>query len=184
MIIHLRILNFKLFLIVVFFGFSAGIFAQFRTSAQPPRENYFWKKVQFGGGFGLSVGSGFTDVTLAPNAIYNFNESVSLGAGLQGSYISSKVDGYKSAIYGGSLIALFNPIEPVQLSVELEQVRVNRTLNTLNGDFKDNFWNTALFLGAGYRSENVTVGVRYNLFYNKNDFVYSEAFMPFIRVYF
>jgi long-subunit fatty acid transport protein len=181
---RLRVLTLKSLLIGVFFGFSAGTFAQFRTSAPPPQKNYFWDKVKFGGGFGLSVGSGFTDITLAPNAIYNFNEYVSLGAGLQGSYISSTIDGYKSAIYGGSLITLFNPLEQIQLSAELEQVRVNRTLNLLTGNFKDNFWNTGLFFGAGYRVENITVGVRYNVLYNRNDFVYSEAFMPFIRVYF
>jgi long-subunit fatty acid transport protein len=179
-----RVLTLKSLLIGVFFGFSAGTFAQFRTSAPPPPKNYFWQKVQFGGGFGLRVGSGFTDITLAPNAIYHFNEYVSLGAGLQGSYISSNIDGYKSVIYGGSLIALFNPIEQIQLSAELEQVRVNRTLNNQIGTYQDNFWNTGLFFGAGYRVENITVGVRYNVLYNRNDFVYSEAFMPFVRVYF
>jgi hypothetical protein len=182
--IHSLVLNLKLLLISMFFGFSANIFAQFRTSAPPPTKSYFWKNVQFGGGFGLSVGSGYTNITIAPSAIYNFNENVSLGTGLQGSYTSSKVDDYKSSIYGGSLIALFNPVEQVQLSLELEQVLVNRTLNTLNGHFKDNFWNTGLFIGAGYRAENVTVGARYNILYNRNDFVYTEAFMPFVRVYF
>ena len=182
--IHYLFSPLKLLLIYVFLSFSANNFAQFRTSAPPPTKSYFWKKVQFGGSFGLSVGSGFTDITLAPNAIYNFNEYVSLGAGLQGSYISSNIDSYKSAIYGGSLIALFNPIEQVQFSVELEQVRVNRSLNNQIGNYQDNFWNTGLFFGAGYRVENVTIGARYNVLYNRNDFVYSEAFMPFIRVYF
>jgi long-subunit fatty acid transport protein len=181
---HSHFLPLKLLLIFVFLTFSNPIFAQIRATVPPPIKNYFWEKVQFGGAFGLSVGSGFTDITLAPNAIYNFNRYVSLGAGLQGSYISSNIDGYKSAIYGGSLITLFNPIEQVQLSIEVEQVRVNRTLNLFSGDVKDNFWNTGLFFGAGYRVENVTIGGRYNVLYNRNDFVYGDAFMPFIRVYF
>ena len=50
----------------------------------------FWNKVQFGGGFGLNIGSGFTDITLAPNAIYNLNQYISIGAGLQGSIVSQK----------------------------------------------------------------------------------------------
>lgn len=145
----------------------------------------FWDKVQFGGGFGLGLGSGYTDITIAPSAIYNFNNYVALGAGLQGSYVSSR-NLYSSAIYGGSIIGLFNPINEIQLSAELEQVRVNTTIKGQNKfqDIKDNFWNTGLFLGAGYRTGNITVGVRYNILYKENDFVYSDAFMPFVRVYF
>jgi hypothetical protein len=41
-----------------------------------------------------------------------------------------------------------------------------------------------LFLGAGYNTGNVVLGVRYNVLFNENDYVYSDAFMPFIRVYF
>jgi hypothetical protein len=41
-----------------------------------------------------------------------------------------------------------------------------------------------LFLGGGYGSDNVVVGVRYNLLFKESDFVYSSAMMPFIRVYF
>jgi len=41
-----------------------------------------------------------------------------------------------------------------------------------------------LFLGAGYNSGSVTVGVRYNVLYKSKDMVYGSPFMPFIRVYF
>jgi hypothetical protein len=51
-------------------------------------------------------------------------------------------------------------------------------------DKTDNFWNTGLFLGGGYGSENVIVGIRYNLLYKESDYVYSSPMMPFIRVYF
>ena len=71
------------------------------------------------------------------------------------------------------------------MSLEVEQVRVNNTFrNPTKGTLKDNFWNTGLFIGAGYRMENVTVGMRYNLLFNKDKNVYSDALMPFIRVYF
>jgi hypothetical protein len=146
-----------------------------------PSKNDFWKKVQFGGGIGASFGSGYTDVTLAPGAIYNFNPIVAAGVGLQGSYIRVK-NNYESYIYGGSLIGLVNPLEQLQLSAELEEVRVNRTFTGFSNG--DNFWNTALFIGAGFRTQNVTIGARYNVLYDKNDLVYSDPFMPFIRVYF
>lgn len=167
------------------FLFLIGL--SFSISAQQKPENEkkssFWQNVQFGGGFGLNVGSGFTDITLAPSAIYNFNQYVSLGAGLQGSYVSSKND-YTSTILGGSLIALFNPIEEIQLSAELEEVNVNTSYQLIGSNVKDNFWNTGLFLGAGYRMDNVTVGARYNVFFDAYKSVYSDAFMPFVRVYF
>jgi hypothetical protein len=171
---------FKIVFCTVLTGFYLNARAQ-NTSNPLTTKNDFWQKVQIGGGIGLSIGSGYTDILVAPGAIYNFNPYFAAGLGLQGSYVRAKYD-YEAYIYGGSVIGLFNPVEFMQLSVELEQMRVNR--NFAGSINSDNFWNTGLFLGAGYRSQNVTIGARYNVLYNKNDFVYSDAFMPFIRVYF
>jgi hypothetical protein len=144
----------------------------------------FWKKVQFGGGFGLNINSQFTEVNLAAGAIYRFNPKVAAGIGLQGSFVSSEGN-YTSAIYGLSLISLLNPVEDFQISIELEQLRVNSDLVSIGGpNLKDNFWNTGLFLGGGYGSENGVVGVRYNVLFKESDWVYSSAWMPFVRVYF
>lgn len=149
----------------------------------------FWQRVQFGGGIGVSIGPGYSDILLAPGAIYNFNRYVAAGVGLQGSYVRVKND-YESYIYGGSLIGLCRPIDFVQLSLELEQLRVNTSFsnvynpNPANPYPDDNFWNTALYVGAGYSVENVTIGIRYNVLYDRNKSVYSEPFMPFIRAYF
>lgn len=166
--------------------FSVVSFSQSTSKSLKP-ESDFWKKVQFGGGVGLGIGSGYTDISIAPSAIYNINPYFSAGVGLQGSYISVK-NNYNSFIYGGSIIGLLNPVEQIQLSIELEQLRVNTTSNVAlvgaNIFPKNNFWNTALYLGAGYRTDNITVGVRYNILFNKSDQVYSEAFMPFVRIYF
>lgn len=138
------------------------------------------QRVHFGGTLGLSIGSGFTNIVVAPSVIYDVNEYFSAGAGVQGSYVNWK-NNFESYIYGASLIALVNPIEQIQLSAELEQLRVN---TIYEDNFKDNFWNTALFVGAGYRTNNVTLGVRYNVLFKERNNVYNEAFMPFIRVYF
>ena len=137
-------------------------------------------KVHFGGSLGLNIGSGFTNIVVAPSVIYDVNNYFSAGVGLQGSYVKWK-NNFESYIYGASLIALVNPIEQIQLSAELEQLRVN---TVYENNFKDNFWNTALFLGAGFRTNNVTLGVRYNVLFDDKKSVYNEAFMPFIRVYF
>jgi len=168
----------SLFIISITFLFSLASNAQ--------QQNDFWKNVHFGGGLGLNVGTGFTDVTVAPSAIYQFNPYISAGIGLQGSYISVKpknsvFENYEAFTYGGSLIALVDPIREIQLSAELEQIRVNVDFD--NG-FSDNFWNTALFLGAGYRTQNITVGIRYNVLHDNKKSIYKEAFMPFVRIYF
>lgn len=144
--------------------------------------NTFWPNVQFGGGLGVSFGNGNFSGTIAPSAIYNFNEYVAMGPSLIFSYQSS--DFFKSTLYGGSWITLFNPIPAVQLSAEIEQLRVNQEAEFIEGIATDNFWNTALFTGAGYRSGPVTIGLRYNVLFNDDDRVYATAWNPFVRVYF
>jgi long-subunit fatty acid transport protein len=169
----------KILFCILIFSFSNNVFSQ-NVSAKNSGDD-FWRNVQFGGGLGLSVGNNFTNITVAPSAIYNLNQYVSLGMGLQYSYLKQK-NLFTSNMYGGSLIGLVNPIREVQLSVELEQLRVNVNYDDTN--FKDNFWNTGLFLGAGYRMENVTIGARYNVLFDKDRNVYGDAFMPFVRVFF
>jgi hypothetical protein len=142
----------------------------------------FWTNIQFGGGIGLGFGSGYTDISLAPSAIYNFNDYIALGIGARYSYVSQK-NYYNSHLYGGGIIALFNPLREIQLSAEIEELRVNINPNDPNFS-SEQFWNTGLFLGAGYRTANVTIGVRYNVLQDDTKNVYSDAFMPFIRVYF
>ena len=142
----------------------------------------FWNKVQFGGGLGLGFGSGYTNISVAPSAIYNVNEYFSAGVGVQYNYLKQK-NFYTSSQYGASIIGLANPIPEIQLSVELEQLRVNVDLEGSNSNSAD-FWNTGLFVGAGYRMENVTIGARYNLLFNKDKGVYGDALMPFVRIYF
>ena len=154
-----------------------------QESSNLQQKSNFWKDVHFGGGLGLGIGSGYTNIMVAPSAIYNVNEYFSTGLGAQYSYVSSRYY-FNSHLYGVSLIELFNPIPEAQISVELEQLRVNNTYTQFNPEIKDNFWNTALFLGAGYRAENVTIGIRYNVLYKEANNVYSQAWMPFVRVYF
>lgn len=137
-------------------------------------------KFHFGGSLGLSIGSDFTNIVVAPSVIYDVNQYFSAGFGVQGSYINWK-NNFESYVYGASLIGLINPIDQIQISAELEQLRFN---TTYDDNYKSNFWNTGLFLGAGYRTNNVTVGVRYNLLFDEKKNIYSDPFMPFIRVYF
>ncbi|RAK24520.1 hypothetical protein B0I03_102382 [Flavobacterium aquaticum] len=167
--------------IVVLFSFKPEIYAQENTENKTKSD--FWNHVQFGGGLGLGFGSGYADVMVAPSAIYNFNDYVSAGLGLQYNYVKQR-DFYNANMYGGSIITLINPIAELQISAELEQLRVNRTFEDFYGSATQDFWNTALFLGAGYRNENITIGIRYNVLHKDRDNIYAEAFMPFVRIFF
>ncbi len=178
--------NFKTLIRTLYFLFLFGTPFTVLSQEKPlpkAKTNNFWNHVQLGGGFGLGIGNDFTNITLAPSAIYNFNEYFALGTGLQYSYLKQKRY-YSSNVIGGSIIGLFNPIDEVQLSLEVEEVNVSNTYEDLGGNLKTNFWNTGLYLGAGYRSGNATIGARYNLLFDKNKDIYGEAFMPFVRVYF
>lgn len=171
---------FKLMLATIVLFISNNLLAQ-QQKSRTNSGNDFWRNVQFGGGIGLSLGTGYTDISLSPSAIYNFNEYVALGLGAQYTYLKQK-NYYASHLYGGSIIALFNPIQEIQLSAELEELRVNVNLDGSSGNSHD-YWNTGLFLGAGYRTGNVTIGARYNVLDDTNA-IYGSAFMPFVRVYF
>ena len=171
-----------------FFVILAVLFSSYSIAQQKyviDNSNHFWDKVQFGGGLGLGFGSGYTNVSVMPSAIYNVNEIVAVGVGLQFGYLYQK-NYYKSFVYGGSFITLVNPIPQLQLSAELEQVRVDTDYdeNYYHPGFSDAYWNTALYLGAGYRTGSVTIGARYDVLYDPNKSLYGSGFMPFVRVYF
>lgn len=173
---------FKSILAILTLLISSELFAQQQANTPKPPDD-FWKNVQFGGGIGMSFGSGYTDVTISPSAIYNVNPTLSIGTALQFGYISAKND-YTSTLYGISLISLVNPIPEIQLSAELEEINVNTDYRFAGGNLNKNIWNTALYLGAGYRTGNVTIGVRYDVLFNDNNGYYTDPFMPFVRVYF
>ena len=87
--------------------------------------------------------------------------------------------------YGGSVLTLFNPIPFLQLSGELEQLRINRTISNIGfPDIEDNYWSPALFIGLGFVNQNITFGMRYDVLYDNNKSIYANAWMPFVRVYF
>ncbi|OUR94796.1 alpha-ketoglutarate decarboxylase [Flavobacteriales bacterium 34_180_T64] len=163
-------------LIIVFFLILTSITAQ-------EKNNKFWENVRFGGGIGLSFGDGFFSGTLAPSAIYDFNTQFALGLGLNGAYNERK-DFYNSTIIGASIIGLFNPIPEIQLSTEFEELNVHRNWENDLGIENEHYWYPALFMGLGYQSRNVIVGIRYDLLYDKTKSIYADPWAPFFRVYF
>ena len=143
----------------------------------------FWSHVRYGGGIGLSIGDNFFSGTLAPSAIYEFDNTFALGLGINGTFNNQK-NIYKSTILGGSLIGLINVIPEFQLSAEFEHLNVNRTYDASLNIPDDNYWSPALFFGAGYRNSNVTFGIRYDVLYDREKSIYSDPWAPFVRFYF
>jgi hypothetical protein len=170
------------FLLTIVLLFSSNIEICAQQIPQNKTKSDFWNHVHFGGGLGLSFSGNGTDISIAPSAIYVFNNYFAAGPSLIYNY-SEWDNNYSSHMYGGSIIGLFNPINEIQLSAELEQLRVN--IDYSNPGYADeDVWNTGLFLGAGYRTNNVTIGMRYNVLFNDKNSIYTDAYMPFLRVYF
>lgn len=143
----------------------------------------FWNRVHYGGGLGLGFTNGGFAGSVSPSAIYQVNEQFATGISLNFNY--AKFNDDRLLAYGGSALTLFNPLPFLQLSGELEQLRINRTFSNLGfNDIEDNYWSPALFLGLGYRNQNVTFGVRYDVLYDDDKSIYANAWMPFVRVYF
>lgn len=167
----------KLFIVksLLFLFFVSG-FAQ-------ESSNKFWRNVRYGGGFGLGWNSNYFSATLAPSAIYDFNDYFAVGVGLNGTYASQE-DIHKSSILGSSFIALANPFEVVQLSAEFEELHVNRNYNNHLDIQDESYWYPALFLGVGYRTYNLTYGIRFDVLYDRDKSIYADSWMPFIRLYF
>ena len=171
--------------IIIFLVFSCFVI----TSAKAQEDNVkqkseFWQKVRIGGGIGVSTGNKIFSATLAPSAIYQFDNTFALGIGLSGTYLRNKnFIKSKSTIIGASLIGLYNPINEIQLSGEFEQNNVSRNFD--ESIYRDeNYWSPALFVGAGFRTRNITIGMKYDLLYDDNKSIYANAWSPFVRVYF
>ncbi len=176
---------FTLFIFVLIIFFSWNCQAQVNPQNQ---KSEFWSHVMFGGGIGLSFGNDFFSGTLAPSAIYRFDEKLGVGAGLNMSYSTEK-HFYESYILGTSIIGLYNVIPQLQLSAEFEQLYVNRDfeegyINIDGSDPDESYWYPGLYLGAGFNAGNVTMGLRFDVLYDSDKSIYGNAYNPFVRFYF
>lgn len=175
---------YSLILLIGFLFFSPFATAQ-EVPAKPKSE--FWKKVRFGGGLGLNFGNRATNITVAPSALYQPNQYVAFGPGLN--YSFQRFGDTRTTLIGGGIIALAQPINFLQLSSELEILRINQKFD--GGGVREPFTNTALWLGAGYNlnigGNNLgAAGIRYNVLFNPDSEtnIFAQAWQPFVRVYF
>lgn len=170
-----NILNFVFFLIL-----SISIQKGYSQDNEP--------RIRFGGNLNVGFTSERFNIIVAPSAVYQFNQWFSSGLGLHFGYSSFDNDAFNqkntSTNYGASIIALFNPIREMQLSAEFEEMGVNRTIETPTQKIRDTYWYPALFLGTGYRTGPVTIGLRYDVLYDDEKSIYGSAYAPFVRVFF
>lgn len=141
------------------------------------------KRLKFGVGFGLSFVGG-TNISLAPNLIYKLSEKVSIGAGIQGSYSAIK-DLQSTTTFGANVLTQYNPIRQISALIEFAELNVNTKTDTPTGKITDNYWDAALFLGAGYNiTDKISIGAKYNVLYNKDKSVYTSPIIPFVNISF
>ncbi len=165
-----------------FLFFFALLISNFSIGQYTSGPSNFWSELRYGGEIGLGFTNGGFNASISPSAIYPVSNEFAAGVSLNFNYAKFNED--KFLAYGGSLLSLYNPIPQLQLSVELEQLRINRTFSGFTEDIEENYWSPALFLGLGYTTRNVTVGLRYNVLYDENDSIYADGLLPFVRFYF
>jgi len=142
----------------------------------------FWDNVRFYGGIGINFSNGGFNGSISPGAVYQFNEYFAAGLGANVNYY--KFNNQKFWAYGPSAIVLVDPIKQIQISGEFETLRINSSIETTNGNIEQDFWQNALFLGIGYRTQFAVVGVRYNVLYDAETSIYLNAWTPFVRLNF
>ena len=142
------------------------------------------KKVGVYGGFGLSLATGYTYVSLQPGLIYHIHPKFKLGTGVQYTYLKSNKSyygvNYSYNIYGFNLMNMYYPFKNLEMSVEFEDLYVQQNYNNV----KNNFWSPALFGGMGYRYGAVVAGFKFNFLFDTQKSIYQDAIIPFFRIYF
>tara|TARA_R110001592_G_scaffold44640_1_gene143363 strand:- start:2874 stop:3485 length:612 start_codon:yes stop_codon:yes gene_type:complete len=140
-------------------------------------------RLKFGCGFGLNFLGG-TNITLSPNLMYSVSEKVSLGAGIQGSYTSIK-DVQKTTTFGVNVIGIYNLSRKITTLLEFAELKVNTKKQTPTVEVENDFWESALFIGAGYNISNkIAIGAKYNVLYDSDESVYSSPIIPFVNITF
>lgn len=179
-----NVLTAKPFILIYFLLLAFSFTAQAQGLGEPMEQTPqpFWSNVRFGGSVGLAFGNGYFNGALSPSAVYDFNQVMSAGVTLSGAY--AKQNTFSATSLGGSIISLIRPIKEIQLSIEYEQLNINRRLETEGANLREQYWVPALFLGVGYNTGPVVTGVRYNVLHDNNRSFYNQAFMPFVSVYF
>ena len=138
-------------------------------------------KLKFGCGFGLNFVGG-TNISISPNITYSLSNKISIGAGVQGSYLALKNVQFTTT-FGGNVLGQLSLSKKIMATIEFVQLHVN-TKNEITSITR-NFWDAALFVGAGLNiTSKILVGGKYNFLYKENESAYTGSFIPFVNITF
>lgn len=139
------------------------------------------KRLKFGCGFGLSFVGG-TNISLSPNLTYKTSNKTAIGIGIQGSYAAIK-NLQNTTTFGANIIGQYMPTTKITTALEFAQLRVSTKTEATNTT--QNYWDSALFVGAGYNiTSKISVGAKYNLLYKEGESVYTSPIIPFVNITF
>ena len=171
-----------LFSVCLFFSTTSG-FAQTNTVVLADSISKKPSNWKLGMGFGLNFVGG-TNISLAPSLLHNVSEKITLGIGLQYNYSAIK-DLKKTSTIGGTLSTFYSPSPRFLTLLEFAELNVTSKTETTEGEIKDSFWESALFIGAGVNITNkITVGAKYNMLYKEDESVYTTPVIPFVNISF
>lgn len=175
----------KAFLVIGTLILTANVYSQNAVTVAADSIIKEEKRLKIGVGFGLNF-VGATNISLSPNLSYKVSDKISFGAGIQGSYSSIK-NFQNTTTIGGNLITVYSPIQKISLLLEFVELNVStKTEQTETApEIKNNYWDTALFIGAGFNiTRKISVGAKYNMLYDENESVYTSAVIPFVNITF
>lgn len=168
-----------LILLLLIFLVNINLFSQ---NSELDRHRFI-DDVRFGGGINIGAGNNYSTFSISPSAIYDFSDKFSAGLSATYVYVKNKSTVSRTTnIYGGSVLALYKPIRNMQFSTEFEQLKINQNIAFLNDA---DLWQSALYIGAEYVTGNISMGLRYDVLFDKaTNIIYSSALSPIFRVYF
>ena len=84
-----------------------------------------------------------------------------------------------------NVIGEYNLSRKITTLLEFAELKVNTKRETPTGEVENDFWKSALLVGACYNFSNkMLIGVKYNVLYYSDESVYSNPIIPFINITF
>lgn len=173
---------------------------QEEKSEQKLSEKPFFDRLIYGGALGASFGN-TTNIMLAPQVGYQFNEKFVAGPGFIYNYLKinrlfnpfsgvyEDVD-IENTVYGPSAFAYYFPFKTILVGGQLEYLNFNySTYNPINGNINtENIWQPVLWLQAGYmqpigNNGFAQIGVRVNVLHGDRS-PYANWWSPVFSFFF
>lgn len=150
------------------------------NNAQEPNR---WR---LGGGIGLSVGSDeYFALSVSPTVGYAITPQLEGGVSVGYQYASNSF--YKQNLFNFGPYLNYYPVNFLFLRGHFEQFTGNTKFKFISdiNESKDNFNESALWLGGGYRSPGPVsfyAGIMYNVLYKEDDSIFDSGLRPILGI--